>query len=596
MGDFGAPPGDGDALKGAATDLGTAETHLKADLTSSNKAVETALAHWTAPRADTFKTATFGIVTQLAFVADATGEVAVVVGQFATAWAGADDKIDGLRTRASTLRRKMEASDDPIEKISFQNQIDDLADDADEARRALKTLGDSLAASVDAQTDRLVPKGSGLSPDDLRRRVNGATGVTGVPPATPTDAWAQMAKAAVPGKLALDLAEDNKDGEKVGGPVTSLPIDPDILGAMRQAAQDAGIPPSRYAGLLHQYWVAKAADKAGIDLNGWDPSKGTDGNRSTISAVYTYYGSLFLKDPSKYQWAGMANMIGPSFAGGFLDIDMFKDLADKVSGPADAIPGWARGALPEPLRSLTTVANLGESELKWYETKFLAMQKHIFFDQASMHEAYDEGGASKGLDNIREMYQAGILDQRAMQAWTNIDTGIPSKVQDGNTDLLYREQNQVIDKQYDQMRDHDGPVGQAMTYMMTVVGSASIPGTKTPGEYSPLDFTIDSGDVPVVLNPVGPDVKVTVKTPLPDFNVSDKDSRWTYVTQDTLPAYQKLLAEDPERARQIVASNVDGRIADQRLSQRWPSVLKQYATDWDVDVDTGFHVGPFHFG
>ena len=596
MGDFDPPPGNGGSLKGAATDLGSAESHLKADLRSTNKAVETAMAHWKAPRAETFKTATFGITAQLGFVADTTGEVATIVGQFATAWAGADDKIDGLRTRADALRRKLEATDDPVEKVSFQHQIDDLGDDADEARKALKKLGDSLAGSVDAQTDRLVPRGSTLSPDDLRRRVDGATGVTGTPPTSTKDKWAQMARAAVPGKLALDLLEDNKQGEKVGGPVTSLPVDPEILGPMLQAARDSGFPPSRYAGLLHQYWTAKAAAKAGIDLNGWDPSKGTDGNRSTISAVYTYYGSLFLKDPGKYQWAGMANMIGPSFAGGFLDIDMFKDLADKISGPADAIPSWARGALPEPLRSLTTVANLGESELKWYESKFLSMQKHIFFDQAAMHEAYDEGGPITGIQNIQEMRAAGLIDDKAMGAWNGIDSGDPAKIQRGNEDLLDREQNQVINRQYDEMRDHDGPVGQAMTYMMTVVGSASIPGTLSPGEYSALDFTIDSGDVPVVLNPIGPDVKVKVKTPLPDFNVSDKDSRWDYVTHDTLPAYQKLLAEDPERARAIVASNVDGRIDEQRLAHRWPDVVKEYATDWDVDVDTGFHVGPFHFG
>ncbi|MCW2758374.1 MAG: hypothetical protein JWO46_2120, partial [Nocardioidaceae bacterium] len=459
----------------------------------------------------------------------------------------------------------------------------------DDARKALKKLGDSLAASVDAQTDRLVPKGSTLSPDEIRRRVNSSTGVTINGPSDAAASWVQMTKAATQGKQALDLLEDNKMGDKAGGPVTSLPIDPDILQAMLDAARMDGMPPSRYAGLLHQYWVAKAAAKAGIDLNGWDPSKGTDGNRSTISAVYTYYGSLFLKDPSKYQWAGMANMIGPSFAGGFLDLHMFKQLADAISGPSDALPGWAKGLLPEPLKSLTTVANLGESELNWYESKFLAMQKHIFFDQGAMHEAYDEGGTA----NISEMYAAGLLDKRAMDAWTNIDSGDPDRVQQGNTDLLYREQNQIIDKQYDDMRNHDGPVGQAMTYLMTVVGSASIPGTKTPGEYKPWKFSVDTDLIPT---PIGGDAKVTVKTPLPDFNVSDRDDRWDYVTHDTLPAYQKLLADDPDRARDIVASNVDGRIDEQRLSNRWPDLLDEYATDWDVDVDVGFHVGPFHFG
>jgi len=38
----------------------------------------------------------------------------------------------------------------------------------------------------------------------------------------------------------------------------------------------------------------KAANDAGIDLNSWDPQKGLDGNAKNVSAVYNFYGKLFL--------------------------------------------------------------------------------------------------------------------------------------------------------------------------------------------------------------------------------------------------------------------------------------------------------------
>lgn len=213
------------------------------------------------------------------------------------------------------------------------------------------------------------------------------------------------------------------------------------------------------------------------------------------------------------------------------------------------------------------------------------MQKHIFFDQGAMHEAYVEGGQSA----ITEMHAAGLIDDRANQAWQDIDSGDPTRIQQGNTNLLYREQNQVIDGQYDQMRNHDGPVGEAMTYLMTTVGSASIAGTKTPAEYKALGFGISESTDTLG---VGQNASVDVKTSLPGFNVSDKDSRWDYVTHDTLPAYQKMLADDPAGVRRIVGSNVDGRIDDQRLAHRWPKLAGDLLTDWDIDVHAGVHVGP----
>jgi hypothetical protein len=217
------------------------------------------------------------------------------------------------------------------------------------------------------------------------------------------------------------------------------------------------------------------------------------------------------------------------------------------------------------------------------------MQKHIFFDQGAMHMAYTSGG----LSSINEMAQAGLIDSKALNAWQLIDSGDPGSISSGNTLLLDREQNQIIEDQYDQMRNHDGPVGDVVTYLMTVVGSASIPGTKTPGEYSPLTIS-GSVSVPGPLWPLSHEtVGVKIETPLPDFNISDKDSRWDYVINDTLPAYQRLLREHPDQARAIIATPVDDRIDDQRLAHRWPQLVENGLLDWDVSVNGDIGWGPW---
>ena len=382
----------------------------------------------------------------------------------------------------------------------------------------------------------------------------------------------------------LDLPLSNLDGEQSGGINPNLPTDLPTLQKLLDAARADGLDPKRYAALLQQYWLAKAATDAGIDLNKWDPQAGVGGNMQNIINVYKYYGKLFLDHP-ELQWAGMANMIGPSFAGGFMDLDGMKNFAKGLADKINSLPPEVRSALPQELTQLAAVgASLTADELSWFENKFLAMQKHIFIDMASQHEAYLNGGTAA----IDEMRKAGLIDIRAQNAWNDIASGDPQRIQHGNTDLLYREQNQVIAKQYDQMYQHDGPIGPVMTYAMTVVGAASIPGTKTPGEYKPL---IVGADITIPGPFIDETVGAHLTTPLPDFNIADRDARWDYITHDTLPAYQKLLQDNPDQVRQIVASPVEDRISQQRLGNRWPKLGDELLTDWNlsIDADLRFH-------
>lgn len=373
----------------------------------------------------------------------------------------------------------------------------------------------------------------------------------------------------------------NLFGEKNGGVSDDLPTDLPTLQKMLDQARASGKDPKEYAALLQQYWLVKAAKDAGIELNRWDPNAGVDANMQNILNVYKFYGKLFLEHP-ELQWAGMANMIGPSFAAGFMDLDGMKDFAQRLSEKIESLPPPVRAMLPADLTGLASAGAAGE--LGFFEHKFLAMQKHIFIDQASMHEAYLNGGTAA----IDEMRRAGLIDDRAANAWSDIASGDAGRVQHGNADLLYREQNQIVARQYDQMYHHDGPVGPAVTYAMTAAGQASIPGTMTPAEYRPLSV---GGDVTIPGLVVDETVGAHLDTPLPGFDIADQNARWDYVSHDTLPAYQELLREHPDQAHQIIASPVEDRIAQQRIADRWPELVDHMLSDWDVRVDAGvrFH-------
>ncbi|MPQ98749.1 hypothetical protein GB931_12625 [Modestobacter sp. I12A-02628] len=386
-----------------------------------------------------------------------------------------------------------------------------------------------------------------------------------------------------PNALAAEL--DNEDGLHAGGPSTQLPLDADQLRRLKQAAEAAGLPAVDMKPLLAQYYAVLAADRAGIDLATWDPGLGVDGNPGTINAVYDYYGDLFAQHP-ELQWLGFANMVGPTFAAGFQDLDMLRDLAREVGDRIEELPEPLREALPSEVRALAALADVGDGELAWFETQFLAMQKHIFMDQGGMHEAY----LADGTDGIDTMATAGLVDRKTQQAWSGIESGDPSRIAAATVQFSDREQNQIIDKQYKQMRDHHGLVGEGFTYGMSVIGSASVPGTRTPGEYSPLDF---GGSVTFPGLLVDTTLSAEVTTPLPDFNVADRESRWDYITHDALPRYQELIAQDPDTVSRIVASPIDQRIAEQRILVRLPEITEDLVTNWDVDADVDVHGLPW---
>jgi hypothetical protein len=95
----------------------------------------------------------------------------------------------------------------------------------------------------------------------------------------------------------------------------------------------------------------------------------------------------------------------------------------------------------------------------------------------------------------------------------------------GNRELLLREQERVIQDDYDAMRDHHGPMGDVFTYGFSTMADNPMPGGEAYRDYDPivLGGKWDTPEVPIgPLGPFGPhwdwdppDVGAHVTLPLP---------------------------------------------------------------------------------
>ncbi len=266
---------------------------------------------------------------------------------------------------------------------------------------------------------------------------------------------------------------------RLAAPLPSKPIE---LAALLAEARRIGLPPLVYKAVLQKYWRSRARARAGISEADWHPELGVDGNRGTVLKVYEYYRKLYQLDPA-LEWAGMANLVGPGFAAGFFDLDSFRDLARTVRDD----PTRSRFLPAQLEQAVHDLADASDEQLKFFETTFLQMQRDIFEDMGAMHEAYLAG--PDGIANIEEMWKAGLIREKDLEAWRRIDegrrTGVAELLHRGAEGLADREQTYIIAGNWDAMREHP-PMGQAVTYLMTVAGRPSLHGARFPGEVRPL--------------------------------------------------------------------------------------------------------------
>ena len=380
----------------------------------------------------------------------------------------------------------------------------------------------------------------------------------------------------------LDAASDdlrrNAQEQVQASSISSLDGSGQVYEHPANAAANSGLIPTNseeYANFLSAHWNQLAMQRMGIDLAEWNTADGTTANWDTIKAVYDFYGQQFLNNPD-LQWAGMANMIGPSFAGGFKDMAAIRDIAQGIlNAPIPDIPG-------AELEMLRTVAAMTDAEIKFYETSMLDMNKEIFLDQARQHLAYEQGGMTE-IDRLRD---SGAITPATADAWRDIHSGDPEKIKHGNTVLLDREQNEIINDDYDSLRSRS-ITGEAMTYMITLAGEPSIPDAKSYPEVFPVEFSFESPgreNLPWTDwdNPL--QFRTDVTTEFPDGNIANQHQRWELIAKDTLPAYQNLLANHPELARQIISSDFNDRVEQHRPTNNVVPIVKRFVDGFHVEI------------
>jgi hypothetical protein len=310
---------------------------------------------------------------------------------------------------------------------------------------------------------------------------------------------------------------------------------------------------------LKEALLNRALERAGIERATWRPDRGVEENRRTVEAVYTYYGRLFLDHPH-LKWAGFANMIGPAFIAGFRDLGFVPDA-------------WRRAVHAVSGRAARGLATRVAGDLGFYETTFLIMQKKIFEDQATMHEAY----VTHGIPKIEELYRARIIDAATLEAWRQIDAGRRNSdlalIDRGNRTLLFREQFDIIDRFYLQMLRYHWPEGPAFTYLLTLAGAPSVPNADSYPERYPLTVVARL-----------PRAAISLRTPLADGNIAVFANRWKLIDDDTLPDYLAFVRDHADEARVLVATPVSQRTTSYRLLARAGRLVASALTRWDVAV------------
>jgi hypothetical protein len=258
----------------------------------------------------------------------------------------------------------------------------------------------------------------------------------------------------------------------------------------------------------------------------------------------------------------MAAMIGPAFYAGFKDIGFLPDLIRRVGV---GLLGWVRP------QSFDAAADLG-----FYETTFLGMQKKIFEDQATMHAAYVAGGVGE----VEEFYRAGIIDLSTLRGWQQIDRGHQqgdlSLIDRGNRALLFREQFDIIDRFYVQMLQYHRPEGEIFSYLLTLLGAPSVPGTHSYPQRFPLVIaaTLPGGDI-------------QLSTPLADGNIAVFANRWKLIDDDTLPGYLTFVRDHANEARELVATPIAERVIRYRLVSRAGELAREGLTSWRLHLSHG---------
>jgi hypothetical protein len=247
-------------------------------------------------------------------------------------------------------------------------------------------------------------------------------------------------------------------------------------------------------------------EQAAQNLIGFKPGSPThprdilEMNRRITAA----YAEMYLRDPSKFVWAGMAAFASCDVGKG---MSQARALRDEAGNPLIAIGAVLTGA---PTGTELATA-LGKGNLG------------VYADIYWQHLAYAQGG----IKEMRDLKDRGELLVEQLNAWELIEQG---KVWEGNRQLLIYEQSVTLQKG---VYDQHSKAFKNMSWL---------------ADYAPW----------MLKSPIpGHDVAFTEC--VPGGNLGAFDDRWKWIDTSMLPSWKKLAQENPARVREMMDEFLKGK-------------------------------------
>jgi hypothetical protein len=249
---------------------------------------------------------------------------------------------------------------------------------------------------------------------------------------------------------------------------------------------------------------SKVATGTEVDVSTYHPGDGFSANVSNVLAIYYYYRQLFRQMPEKFMWAGMAKVAAAPIYAGMSDLTEWYYGSEFIFGARDVGTQWFINGL------------------------LLRGQRHIFDDKAWCHHAY----MASGIWAIKHAVLVDGSDITNVDAWEDIDKGIRTadqlKINNGNGKLLLREQELVVQQDYEFIRGvwlRQPPAAAAWWFGATLVPVNAM-GVANAAEW----LSANSAKNP--LNPIPPHTPAFL-TSVPGGRLDRFVDRWAWTSNPT---------------------------------------------------------------